>query len=149
MKSGFIAVLFSLLCFASAHAQRALVIGDGNQPCSLWTKESASARAGILSMHYIGMAAWVTGFLSGVNSTYALLAAPDPEDLLLESKVTPKKMMQQIDAFCIANPKSTLFHATDALVTSLQNHLLRRQFLEKHPELRKNDDRAPPGGRKN
>lgn len=148
MKSGIIAVLFASLCVASAHAQRALVMGDGNQPCSLWIKESASAHAGTLSVNYIGMAAWVTGFLSGVNSTYALLAAPDPEDLLLESKVTPQEIMQQIGVFCAANPRSTLFHATDALVTTLQNRLLQRQFLERHPGLRKRDGPMVPGGRK-
>lgn len=143
MRSSFFAVLLALLCLVPARGQRALVMGDGNRACSLWMKENASAQAGTLSVAYVGMAAWVSGFLSGVNSTYALLAAPDPEDLLLESKVRPEEVLQQITAFCAAHPKGTLFHAADALVTTLQNRLLRREFLERHPELKSKGGAAP------
>ncbi len=141
MKLSLSIVTLALLTGATgAHAQRALVMGDGNELCATWIKESASARNGVASTKYIGMAAWVSGYLSGVNSTYATLAAPDPEDLLLESRVTPQEILEKIGDYCAANPGATLFRAGDALVVSLQNRLLRREFLQRHYPR----DTAPP-----
>jgi hypothetical protein len=120
--------MFAVAVFTTeVDAQQFLVMGAGNTRCEAWTNERRAGGDSAEAVPNSNLASWVSGFLSGVNSTYATLAAPEREDILLESEVKPEEIWAYIDRFCKESPSATLFQATNALGNDLQTRLLQNR----------------------
>lgn len=94
---------------APAMSQVKNVLGDGNAPCSEWTKERTAKS-------YLGveLGAWALGYISGAN-----VMQNYKDNLLVGTNEETNTMEAWIDDYCIKNPADKLFVATSLLVTTL------------------------------
>lgn len=104
-------ILASLIAFSvlySASAYSISVRGHGVQSCAKWTND----RKGELTVDTVANIAWVTGYLSGLNYSDAVLT-----DVLKDQN--SKVLYSWIDNYCAQNPRKRIHHACNALINEL------------------------------
>jgi hypothetical protein len=94
---------------APAMSQVKNVLGEGNAPCSEWTKERTAKS-------YLGveLEAWARGYISGANVMQSY-----KDNLFVVTDEEMSTVEAWIDDYCAKHPSNKLRVATDLLVTTL------------------------------
>jgi len=90
------------------------IVGIGNRSCGAWTN-AAQIRTVEATFERREFSGWLTGYLSGVNSTSELRGIASAEDA--------QGYLAWVDDYCAKHPLDTVYRA----VASLVNELISRE----------------------
>jgi hypothetical protein len=111
-----------LIAIEDAHAQslppHKTALGPAAQSCRNWIQERQKLRhTGTWDSDLKFMSAWVTGYLTGANEA---MIGTGKQDVLSATHTDLSSTFAWIDNYCNGQPLSSIFDASESLMTELR-----------------------------